>query len=178
MKRFIAVAIVFLLAGCASVDDAKPPSIQLSNLRLGAGGLLNQELLIEIRIGNPNDFELPLTGLTFQLDVNGQPFADGLSNATVTVPRLGYATVPVTGSTNILSIFRQLMFLGQSDRITYRLYGNAYVGQLGVNRSVPYERKGELSLLPNGPNAAPGSGIPDHSEQGGVRTLAPVDRSL
>ena len=170
MKRYIAFAIVLLLAGCASVDDARPPSIQLSNLRLGTGGLLNQELLIEIRIGNPNDFELPLTGLTFQLDVNGLPFADGLSNAAVTVPRLGYATVPVTGNTNIVSVFRQLMFLGKSDRVTYRLHGNAYVGRLGINQTLPYERKGELSLLPAPGGAGPGPG--------GVRTLAPVDRSL
>jgi LEA14-like dessication related protein len=177
MKRFIAIAFVILFAGCATVDDAKPPSIQLLNLRLGAGGLLNQELLIEIRIGNPNDFDLPLTGLTFQLDVNGQPFADGLSNTTVTVPRLGYATVPVTGQTNILSVFRQLMFLGKTDRITYRLHGTAYVGRLGINQSVPYERKGELSLLPDSAPGAPGNRSP-RGGQDGARTLAPVDRSL
>jgi LEA14-like dessication related protein len=172
MKRFLVLGFFFLLIGCATVDDAKPPSIQLSNIQLGNGGLLlNQELLIEIRIGNPNDFELPLTGLTFELEVNGQPFADGLSNTSVTVPRLGYATVPVAGNTNILSIFRQLMFLGKSDTITYRLHGTAYVGRLGINRSVPYERKGKLSLqdaLPRQPGqpASPGGG--------GMRTLAPV----
>jgi len=173
MKRFLVLVLGLfcLLIGCATVDNAKPPSIQLSNIRLGNGGLLNQELLIEIRIGNPNDFELPLTGLTFELEVNGQPFADGLSNTAVTVPRLGYATVPVTGNTNILSVFRQLMFLGKSDTITYRLHGTAYVGRLGINRSVPYERKGKLSLqgaLPGQPDqpAPPGGG--------GVRTLAPV----
>lgn len=179
MKRFLVLGFFFLLIGCASVDDAKPPSIQLSNLRLGNGGLLNQELLIEIRIGNPNNFELPLTGLTFELEVNGQPFADGLSNATVTVPRLGFATVPVTGNTNILSVFRQLMFLGKTDRITYRLHGTAYVGRLGINQSVPYERKGELSLkdalpgLPNG-QGRPGGGTRPGGSGGGMRTLAPV----
>ncbi|MFT5485424.1 MAG: LEA14-like dessication related protein [Paracoccaceae bacterium] len=180
MKRFLVLGFFFVLFGCASVDDAKPPSIQLSNLRLGNGGLLNQELLIEIRVGNPNNFELPLTGLTFELEVNGQPFADGLSDATVTVPRLGYATVPVTGNTNILSVFRQLMFLGKTDRITYRLHGIAYVGRLGINQSVPYERKGELSLQDAMPGLRdqrdlPGDGArPGDSGSGGVRTLAPV----
>jgi len=173
MKRFLVLVLGLfcLLIGCATVDNAKPPSIQLSNIRLGNGGLLNQELLIEIRIGNPNDFELPLTGLTFELEVNGQPFADGLSNTAVTVPRLGYATVPVTGNTNILSVFRQLMFLGKSDTITYRLHGTAYVGRLGINSSVPYERKGRLSLQ----DALPGQpGKPVPPGGGGVRTLAPV----
>jgi hypothetical protein len=118
-----------------------------------------------------------------ELEVNGQPFADGLSNATVTVPRLGYATVPVTGNTNILSVFRQLMFLGKTDRITYRLHGTAYVGRLGINQSVPYERKGELSLqdalpgilgAPGRPDA--GGAQPGGSGGSGVRTLAPVGR--
>lgn len=178
MKRFFVLGLFFVLIGCTSVDDAKPPSIQLSNIQLGSGGLLNQELLIEIRIGNPNNFELPLTGLTFALDVNGQPFADGLSNATVTVPRLGYASVPVTGNTNILSIFRQLMFLGKTDRISYRLHGTAYVGRLGINQAVPYERKGELSLqdalpgIPGQPSAPGRKSLPRSG--GGVRTLAPV----
>tara|TARA_R110002072_G_scaffold58955_2_gene149880 strand:- start:4124 stop:4660 length:537 start_codon:yes stop_codon:yes gene_type:complete len=176
VKRFLVLGLFLALFGCATVEEAKPPSIQLSNLRLGNGGLLNQELLIEIRIGNPNDFDLPLTGLTFELEVNGQPFADGLSNATVTVPRLGYATVPVNGNTNILSIFRQLMFLGKSDRITYRLHGTAYVGRLGLNQSVPYERKGELSLqdaLPGIPDQPGGRSQPKRGG-GGMRTLAPV----
>lgn len=178
MKRFFVLGLFFVLTGCAGVDDAKPPSIQLSNLQLGDGGLLNQELLIEIRIGNPNNFDLPLTGLTFALEVNGQPFAEGLSNATVTVPRLGYASVPVTGNTNILSIFRQLMFLGKTDRISYRLHGTAYVGRLGINQSVPYERKGELSLqdalpgIPGRPSGPGGKSLPGNG--GGVRTLAPV----
>lgn len=177
VKRFLVLGFFFLLIGCATVDDAKPPSIQLSNLRLGNGGLLNQELLIEIRVGNPNNFELPLTGLTFELEVNGQPFADGLSNATVTVPRLGYATVPVTGNTNILSVFRQLMFLGKTDRITYRLHGTAYVGRLGINQSIPYERKGELSLQDALPGIPGAPGRPNSKPLpggGGVRTLAPV----
>ena len=91
------------------------------------------------------------------------------------MPRLGYATVPVTGNTNIVSVFRQLMFLGKSDRVTYRLHGNAYVGRLGINQTLPYERKGELSLLPDGSRPAPGGAGPG---PGGVRTLAPVDRSL
>ena len=38
------------------------------------------------------------------------------------------------------------MFLGNTDKITYRLHGTAYVGRLGINQSGPYERKGELSL--------------------------------
>ena len=168
-----ALAFVVLLAGCAAVDNARPPTIELSNIRMEpGGGLLSQQFRLEIRVGNPNDFDLPLTGLTFRLDVNGHEFATGLSNETVTVPRLGYATVPVNGSTSIISIFRQLLTLGDGSRLSYRLHGDAFVATLGNSTRVPYERKGELSLIPDAP---PGSG---KGGQDGVRTLAPVGRAL
>ena len=164
MNRVAALLLIVLLTGCASVEHAQPPTIQLSNLRLGTPGLLSQELLLEIRIGNPNDFALPVNGLTFQLDVNGQRFADGLSNDSVTVPRLGYATMSVTGSADTLAIVRQVLSLGNRERMTYRLHGTAYVGHLGRNTPLSYDRKGELSLLPDSRK----------DQQGGPRTLVPI----
>ncbi len=63
------------------------------------------------------------------------------------------------------------MFLGNTDKITYRLHGTAYVGRLGINQSVPHERKGKLSLQ----DALPGQpGVPNLPGSGGMRTLAPV----
>lgn len=166
MSRLFALLVVFVLFGCASVEDAMPPTVQLSNLKVGAPGLLSQELLLELRIGNPNDFDLPVNGLTFQLDVNDRRLADGLSNQSVTVPRLGYATVPVMANADTLAIVRQLMDLGKRERITYRLHGIAYVGRLGRNTPLSYDRTGELTLLPE---SRPG-------EPEGPQTLVPIAR--
>ena len=168
MKRRWPILLLFILSlGCATPQDAKPPTIDLVNLKLVSTGLLSQELQLDIKIGNPNDFDIPLTGLSFKMDVNGQPFADGLSNQSVTVPRLSYTTVPVTGNTNTLSLIRQLMSLGDRDGIDYRLHGTAYVRQLGQSDAFPFERKGSLSLLPG----ADGGG-----QQPGIRMFAPVAR--
>ncbi|MDA0664842.1 MAG: LEA type 2 family protein, partial [Proteobacteria bacterium] len=146
VNRLAALAFSFLLAACASIGDVTPPSIQLSNMRLVSAGLLSQELMLQIRIGNPNDFDIPLKGLSFTLDVNGESFAEGLSNESVTVPRLGYATLSVAGSTSTLNLFRQLMALGNSDRIAYRLHGKAYVDGVAGRTPYPFDRKGELTL--------------------------------
>ena len=146
MKRLILLAFTCLLTACASVGDVTPPTIQLANMRLVSAGLLSQELMLQIRIGNPNDFDIPLNGLSFTLDVNGESFADGLSNETVTVPRLGYATMSVSGSTSTLNLFRQLMALGTSDRIAYRLHGQAYVAGVAGSTPYPFDRRGELTL--------------------------------
>jgi LEA14-like dessication related protein len=151
--------------GCATPDKVLPPSIDIANLRLESAGLLSQEFMLDIRIGNPNDFAIPLTGLAFKLEVNGRPFAEGLSNNSVTVPRLGYANTQVTGLTNTLSLLRQLMTVGTRDRIDYRLFGTAHMGRLGQNDAVPFDRKGSLSLLPAPPAQSQG--------RSGVRMFAP-----
>ncbi len=146
MKRLAVLVLTCLLTACASVGDVTPPTIQLSNLRVVSAGLLSQKLLLEIRIGNPNDFAIPLNGLSFTLDVNGESFAEGLSDETVTVPRLGYATMSVEGSTNTLNLIRQLMALGTSDSIAYRLQGRAYVDGVAGSTPYPFDRQGELTL--------------------------------
>ena len=139
MKRVWIILFVLLAPqGCATPDNVLPPSISLTNLQLGSTGLLSQELKLDIKIGNPNDFEIPLTGLSFNLEVNGQPFADGLSNETVTVPRLSYGTMRVTGNASTIGLIMQLMTIGRRDKIDYRLYGVAHVGRLGIKDTVPF----------------------------------------
>lgn len=176
LRRLLVLCLALLPLACASLEDTQPPTIHLSNVRIGTAGLFAQELFLDVRIGNPNDVDLPLAGLTFTLDINGREFATGLSNETVTVPRLGYATVSVAGTTDTLSVIRQLMTIGESDRVAFRLHGLAYVGHAGISRRVPYERIGELSLVPSGrgPGAPGVPGLP--GAQNGVRTFAPVAR--
>ena len=167
MKKLLCIVFVLLAPlGCATPENVQPPSINLTNLQLGLPGLLSQELKLSVRIGNPNDFDIPLTGLSFNLEVNGQPFAEGLSNESVTVPRLGYANLEVDGNASTLSLIMQFMTLGQRDKIDYRLFGRAHVGHLGFKDAVPFERKGSLSLrsAPLGHGQGPA----------GIRSFAPI----
>jgi len=169
MRRLCLILFVLMAPpGCATRDNAEPPSIDIANLGMGSTGLPGQEFKLGIRIGNHNDFAIPLTGLSFKLEVNGRPFAEGLSNKSVTVPRLAYANMQVTGHTNMPSLVRQLMTVGDSDRIDYRLSGIAHVGRLGQKGTMPFDRKGSLSLLP----------APLGRSQGpsGIRMFAPSPR--
>jgi len=169
MRRLWLILFVLMApAGCATPEKFEPPSIEIANLELGAGGLFSQQFRLDLRIGNPNDFDIPLNGLAFKLDVNGLPFAEGLSNTTITLPRLGYASLPVTGSTNTLSLVQQLVSLSTRDRIDYRLHGTAHVGRLGHNEPKPFDRKGSLSLLPAPSGRSPGPS--------GIRMFAPSPR--
>jgi LEA14-like dessication related protein len=115
-RKWLFLLVLLAPLGCVTPENIQPPSFDVANLRLGSPGLFSQELKIDLKIGNPNDFDIPLTGLAFKLEVNGEHFAEGLSNESVTLPRLGYANVRVTGNANTLSILRQLSPWGPGKR--------------------------------------------------------------
>ena len=149
MRRLWLILFVLLASpSCATPDKVQPPSIDIASFRLESAVLLSQEFALDIKLGYSNDLAIPLAGLAFELEVNGRPFPEGLSNNSVTVPRLAYANTQVTGTTNTLSLLRQIVAVGTKDKIDYRLFGTARVGRLGQNYSVPYDKKSSLSLLP------------------------------
>ena len=141
------------VAACAQLEPAEPPQVSLSDIRLLGGGLMEQRLMVEVRIGNPNNFDLPLEGLTVDLQVNDRPFAQGYSNKNVTVPRLGEARVPVIATTTLFDMVQQVFALNNRRAISYNLSGKAYItGMFGG--AVPFEKAGSLQLAPG---EAPGA---------------------
>ncbi len=141
--------IAFLgLAACAQVREAEPPRVRLSDLRLIPGGLLEQRFQVELRLANPNDFDLDLDGLTFALVLNGRPFAEGVTDQAVTIPRLGEASVRVVAATTLIDVVQQALILGERDHLSYRIEGVVYLRGL-PRRKLPYARGGKLQLLPD-----------------------------
>lgn len=148
MLSFVGFGLVLVLTACAPIDKAEPPVVSLADVKLLPGGLFEQKFELELRITNPNNFALPLEGMTFKLALNDKPFAQGVSNESVTIPRLGEARVPVVASTTVLDIMQQVLSFGNRTDLTYRLEGLVYLKGLG-GKSVPYERDGKLQLLPD-----------------------------
>ena len=134
-----------LVGACALRGDMRPLEVRLADLRPIGGGLFEQRFRVDLRLVNPNDFALDIDGLTLDLDLQGRPFASGLSNRRVRVPRLGEAVVPVEASTSILEFARQIFVLAETGDLSYRISGVAYLGGIGGGQ-VPYERSGSLGL--------------------------------
>ena len=81
------------LGGCAGLRlGMQKPEVTVANIRLLDGNLFEQRFVLTLRITNPNRVEIPIEGLSFDLDLNEQPFAKGVSNRALVVPRLGEAT--------------------------------------------------------------------------------------
>jgi LEA14-like dessication related protein len=148
-----------LLAGCATLKGRpEPPRVSLIGLNLVSVELLEQRYRVRLRLKNPNDFELPVRGMDFRLDINGEAFADGVSGQSVSVPAFGEEVLELEVSSSLLQVFRQLQSLQREGAagLAYRITGSVALGNYGGR--LPFDYTGELAL--------PGSGGPAPAENG------------
>lgn len=140
---------VFLLSACAGLAGlSQKPEISLAGLDLVEIGLFEQRFALRLRVQNPNDVDLPIAGLSFDVELNGQHFARGLSNKPVTIPRMGEAVLEVTATSNLGSVLKQMRELqkGGRDRVDYRISGRISLEGFESPGGFPFERKGDLPL--------------------------------
>ncbi len=153
MPRPIASVTAFVLllsfGACVTPQSVEAPHVALGNVRLLESRGLMQRIRVDLLVSNPNDFDIPLTGLDFSMTVNGADFANGLSEAAVTLPRRGQATVPVEVTIKMLTVFNQIQAVQKRGALDYRLTGKAYLDHL-LLPSVDFDRTGSLSLQRGG----------------------------
>ncbi|MGE5855251.1 MAG: LEA type 2 family protein, partial [Syntrophaceae bacterium] len=113
MRRIVVsawvVTLAVLLSGCASLFwMGEKPHVDIVNITPKEMRLLEQTFLLELRIQNPTETDLDINGMSFELEINGQPFARGVSNQSLKVERLSTKVVEVDAYTGLVSILRQL----------------------------------------------------------------------
>ena len=132
------------LGGCAGLRlGMQKPEVTVANIRLLDGNLLEQRFLLTLRVMNPNTSEIAIEGLTFKVDLNGQPFAKGVGNQPVVVPRLGEALVEVTATTGLGGLLRQLKAFKGREKVDYRISGRLVTGNFG---GIDFDQTGEVEL--------------------------------
>jgi len=140
---------IVLLGACAISDTVVPPKVSLVNIYPGKSlGLFEQQFVVQLRVSNPNNFDIPLDGISFDMTVNGSHFATGLSNTAVTIPRLSSAVVSVNASASSFDLFKQFLIIAESGSANYRIVGSALL-QSVLHGPVPFERTGTLNLIPD-----------------------------
>jgi LEA14-like dessication related protein len=143
-----AVSLSLAAAGCASVDDVVPPKVNLVNIVPLSSSVFEQRFVVDMRVSNLNDFDIPLNGMSFEMDVNGSYFATGLSNRKVVVPRLGTVVVSMETTANTFDLFRQILNAVRVGTVEYSIKGTAILDRPGA-RTVPFRQTGELNLVPD-----------------------------
>lgn len=142
------VAVASGLHGCAGMPGKlETPSVTVSDLRMGTASVFEQQYFVTLRVQNPNDVDLHIKGLSFELELNDQLFAKGVSGQAVSVPRFASQTVEVETISSLSGLLRQLGVLtrdGPRQAFRYRLKGK--LSLQGVMAPLAFDERGEVDL--------------------------------
>jgi len=146
MRRSFWVLVLFftaLLAACA--PRLQKPEISLAGIDLVGLGLLEQRFVLKLRIRNPNDVDLPVNALSFDVELNARHFARGVSDKPVIIPRQGETILEVKTVSRLGDVLKPLRDVQKNkrERIGYRVFGSVDLEGFG---SFPFDRSGDVPL--------------------------------
>ncbi len=159
----------------------KPPILSVSDFAIRDLGRDEIRFALTLDAENPNDFDVPVTDLRFDLDLLGRPFASGNAkqrklvlerNATRPLPI--EFTVPTS---RLVALRSGDLSLVELTALSYRLKGSARWGD-GIF-TIPFERRGELDALAQVPRRpAPAPGLLSALALGAAGAAAPRNASV
>ena len=143
----VAAAVALLSCGCALAPRFTTPQLTVVGVQLEASDLLTQHLKVRVHVQNPNDRTLPIKGIEYTLEVDGQPFATGDSASSFVVPALGEAEFDMNVTTNMAGMLVRLLARPSDERasVPYRLTGKISLSE-GWLQSIPFEQHGTFRL--------------------------------
>jgi LEA14-like dessication related protein len=146
MKALAPMIALLALSGCAwFVPKLQAPHLSVMAIDLQKGSLWQQKLRVRMHVDNPNDRVLPIKGITYTLDVNGQEFAHGQSAASFVVPPLGEAEFDMNMTANMAGTIISLLSHGSDANVEYHLAGKISLSH-GLLHSVPFDQRGTFKL--------------------------------
>lgn len=145
--RIIAIFALLALSGCSSLGPKiEPPRLTIVRVAMTSADIFSQQFLVRLNVENPNDRELPVRGIEYELFLEGDSFAEGASNRSFVIPALGETEFDMTVRTNFVSgIGRLLSRLNGRTQVQYVLEGKVLT-DLGMVKRIPFQQSGTVSL--------------------------------
>jgi len=145
--------VVATITGCAGLPTGmQPPAVTIADFGVGNAGLFEQQFNLRLRIQNPNSEEFTVDGIAFDLEINSQPFAKGVGNQAITVPRYGSGFIAVEAVSTLGGLLKQFGRLNDANKALFKYRIKGVLSIAGGTR-VPFEETGEFdfgALVPKG----------------------------
>ena len=141
------VAMVISVSSCSALrPDLQAPRLALISVAMTSADIFNQQFLVRVNVENPNDRDLPITGLDYKLFLEGDSFAKGMLNKPFTVPANGETDFDLTVRTNFVSgIGRLLSRLNGRTQVNYMVEGKLLT-DIRFLKKIPFQETGSVNL--------------------------------
>jgi len=143
------LATLCLLTACASTGDLiGTPGVSLRNVQIEDIDLTGQTFLLGFDVTNPNPFPLPISTVSYTVELDGYRFASGSTVGGFTVPSSGDAEFAISVELNLMKTAPQLLFLVRDSMkrdIPYTLSG-AFGLDIPLTEPVHFESSGEIRM--------------------------------
>lgn len=148
LSRLLMVFVIVGLTACASLwSTYETPQVNITSISLAPQSQsATPSFLIGLQVINPNRRDLPLQGMSYSLEVDGQRILSGAEPDLPRIPGYGTADITIQASPDLLGSARLLnrLLSGRRDTLQYRFKARLDVGSL-----LPFitiEEEGELGL--------------------------------
>ena len=125
------LATLCLLTACASTGDLiSAPGVSLRNVEIADIDFTGQTFLLDFDVTNPNPFPLPVSTVSYAVELDGYRFASGSTAGGFTVPSSGDAEFSISVELDLMRSAPQLLFIVRDS----------------VKRDIPYTLRGKFGL--------------------------------
>ncbi|MBK1702504.1 LEA type 2 family protein [Thiococcus pfennigii] len=134
------------LSGCAGLGGAWiPPEVELARVQPRAIALGRQAFLVSLWLRNPNDRTLPVTAMSYRIQLEGRQLAEGRTELERLIPPGGTEQVDFPVQSNLLTALPGLpQRLLAGEPLDWTVTGTVWIRAAGLTLPLPYRRSGQI----------------------------------
>lgn len=145
-RFFLIIVGIMFFAACSSVKP-DPPQISLKSLEIVEMSLSHALMQAELNMINPNDFDIDIKHVDYELKLNGVKISSGRSAKSVLLPASGRGSILLDLSSSYLALFSFLQKVKTGEPLEYELDGTVDLGGFGfVTIPYPIHKTGQINL--------------------------------
>jgi LEA14-like dessication related protein len=143
VRACILFAVFFSLAACSSLERlVRPPQVALQSVAIRDVSTTDATAVFALSVNNPNAFGIHVTGLDYDLAMNGRALFRGTLSEGFDLAANHASVIQVPIAVNYVQAFDSIANMLQRGSSDYDLKGNISTTFV----SVPYDLKGTIAL--------------------------------
>jgi LEA14-like dessication related protein len=146
--RIFLLALLATLAACLSGPKLETPQLSLLSIQIMSADMFAQQFKVRVKVENPNDLEVAVRGIEYEIFLMGDNFAEGTTDQSFVLPANGEAEFDMSVKTNFVSSLGRLvsrMGGGKLEDVQYTITGKLLL-EKGVMRTIPFSRAGTVDF--------------------------------